>query len=105
MNIEFILKLLEHPSFIIFISTFAGSFIGEFYREVNDKKPCSFVKFLSKFLASWITSISAVLLIQAVFEIGSFEILSSISIVFGFTGHKESVKYAKSLIASKFEPK
>lgn len=105
MNIEFFLELLPQPTFIIFISTFAGAFVGEFYKEANDKKPCSFAKFLSKFLASWLTAVATTLLIQAVFEIGKNEVLMAMSMIFGFVGHKESIRYAKEIIDSKFNKK
>ena len=105
MSMKFFLELLPQPTFIIFISTFAGAFVGEFYREANDNKVCSFIKFLSKFLASWLTAVATILLIQSAFEIGKNEILMAISIMFGFLGHKESVKYAKNMIDSKFNSK
>lgn len=103
MNIEFFLGLLPQPMFIIFISTFAGAFVGEFYKEVNDKKPCKFNKFLSRFLASWLTAIATVLLMQSVLEVGSNEVLMALSMILGFVGHKDSIKYAKDMIESKFK--
>lgn len=103
MNFEFFLELLAQPTFIIFISTFAGAFVGEFYREANDKKQCSLIKFFSKFLASWITASATILLIQAIFEVGRNEMLIALSIIFGFVGHKDSIKFAKNLIQSKFQ--
>lgn len=103
MNLDFFLNLLPQPTFIIFVSTFAGAFVGEFYREANDRKACSPVKFLSKFLASWLIASATVLLIQALLEVGRNEVLIGLSIIFGFMGHKGSIEYAKNLIESKIK--
>lgn len=109
MNIQFFLELLSKPMFIIFISTFAGSFIGELYKEVNsntkNKKQNSFFKILSRFLASWLVSAALMLLFKSFFGINKNEILTALSLIFGFMGHKETLKYAKNLINSKFNTK
>lgn len=105
MTIENLLQLLPQSIFIIFISTFAGSLGGEFYRETNNKTPCSFPKFLSKFLASWLISFATLLFMHSTFGINNDEILISISIVFGFVGHKDTLKIIRNLIDSKFNSK
>lgn len=102
MNTTFFLDLLAQPTFIIFISTFAGAFVGEFYREANNKKQCNFTIFFSKFLISWFTATATILLIHSFFELNN-EMLIALSIIFGIIGHKDSIKFAKNLIESKFK--
>ena len=103
MKNTFFLEVVPQPIFIIFVSTFAGAFVGEFYKEANNGKPCTYVKFLSKFLASWLTAAATILLMQSIFEVGKNEVLMALSMFFGFVGHKDSIKYVKSLVESKFK--
>ena len=102
MNTIFFLDLLAQPTFIIFVSTFAGAFVGEFYREANNKKTCDIIIFFSKFLISWLTASATILLIQSFFEVSN-EMLIALSIIFGIVGHKDSIRFAKNLIESKFK--
>lgn len=95
---DLLIKLLPQPTVIIFISTFAGALAGEFYREVNDTVPCSLLKFLSRFIASLLIGFSIVLIIRSVFKIQENGILIGLSIVFGFEGHKTSLKCFENLL-------
>lgn len=99
----FLFQSLPQSAFIIFISTFVGALAGEFYRENNNKVPCSLFKFLSRFFASWIMAFATILFIQSTFEINKNEMLISISIFYGFVGHKKTLKFIQELIDSKFK--
>lgn len=103
MFIEEIFKILPQSVFIIFVSTFAGALAGEFNRETTNGKPCSFPKFMSKLLSSWMTAFASILFIHSTFSIQNYEILISMSIIFGFVGYKYCIEFMKKLIDSKFK--
>ena len=103
MIVEEMLKILPQSVFIIFISTFAGALAGEFNRETTNGKPCSFPKFMSRLLSSWITAFASILFIHSTFDIENCEVLISISIIFGFVGYKYSIDFMKKIISSKFK--
>lgn len=103
MNKELYIYFFSNSVFIIFASTFAGAFIGEFYREAKNKKSCNPIKFISTFLASWIIAASIMLLLHSALEVGKNEAIIGFSIFFGFIGHRESLKYGKSIIDSKLK--
>ena len=102
MTLNKFLELLLQPTFLVIVSSFTGALIGEFNREVNDNIPCSFFKFLANFIASWLIGVSVSLIIQSIFAITKIEVVFAISAFIGFVGHKESIKFGKRLIESKF---
>lgn len=102
MFYDFILQLLPQPTFIVFVSTFAGALAGEAYRETSDGVPYTFSIFIAKFFASWMVGFAATLLVKGFVNVGRNELLIALSIIFGFMGHKETILVAKNIIESKF---
>lgn len=106
MNADFVLKLIVNPSFIIFISTFAGSIVGEFYREAFNGRPCNMTKFTANFLASWLMSSAAILLLKEVLGFrDNNEIIIALSMIYGFNGHKKTLAFVTEFIASNLNKK
>lgn len=97
-----LLNILPQPTILVIISSFAGALIGEFNREVNDDVPCSILKFIANFFASWFIGAATSLLIQSIVGLTKGEVIFAVSAVFGYVGHKESVNIIKNLILTKF---
>ena len=102
MFLETLFSIVPQIDFIIFVSTFAGSLAGEFNKETTNKTPCSFPKFISQLLSSWMTSFATILFIHSTFNINDYNILISTSIIFGFIGYKYTISFIKKLITTKF---
>ena len=81
MFLETLFSIVPQIDFIIFVSTFAGSLAGEFNKETTNNTPCSFPKFISQLLSSWMTSFATILFIHSTFNINDYNILISTSII------------------------
>lgn len=99
---DLINAILQSSVLSIILSTLLGAIARLFYKKGNSRSNVTMSRYLIDLMVDWIIATAAALILHSLLISDSEEIMG-VSIILGFIGYKETLKFIKKNFISKFK--